>query len=76
MMWHDGWGAGSWILMGFMMLMFWALVIGGVVWLIRGTRGPFGPPADRTRQILDERFARGEIAEDEYRQRRDMLNTR
>lgn len=35
------------------------------------TAGPLGPPAEephgRAREILDERFARGEITEEEYR---------
>jgi putative membrane protein len=30
-------------------------------------------PGPTARQILDERFARGEIDEDEYKQRRDLL---
>ncbi|OAE01102.1 SHOCT domain-containing protein [Arthrobacter sp. OY3WO11] len=38
-------------------------------------RGRLGPDAGRTRaqQILDERFARGEIAEEEYRARLRVL---
>jgi putative membrane protein len=38
-------------------------------------RGLPGPDAGRTRaqQILDERFARGEIAEEEYRERLRVL---
>ena len=76
MMWDGGWGAGGWVLMSVLMLIFWPVVIGGIVWLARGTRGPSGPPADRARKILDERFASGEIAEDDYRHRRDALNGR
>ena len=70
MMFHDGWGAGSWLVMGFMMLLFWALVAGGIVWIVRGSGAPTPQPA---RQLLDERFARGEIDEDEYRRRRGLL---
>jgi putative membrane protein len=88
--WDGGWGAGGWLLMGFGMLLFWALVVIGVVWLVRYTaagqrtrsdrsseRGEvldkrFGPPPN-ARDILDERYARGEINDDEYRARRDTL---
>ena len=75
--WHDGMGAGDWIVVSVMMLLFWAVVVGGIVWLVRGGRA--GHPrvsGDRARQILDERFARGEMTEEEYRQRRDLLNAR
>lgn len=59
---------------------FWLVILGLAVWLIasltRGggaERGPFVRPPPTSRQILDERFARGEIDEQEYRRRRDVL---
>ena len=55
MMWHDGWGAGNWLLMSFMMLLFWILVVGFVVWSVRGHRTATPPDATRARKILDER---------------------
>jgi len=73
-MFHYGWGAGSWLVMGFMMLLFWAFVVGGIVWIVRGSRHAALPASGTARQILDERFARGEIGEDEYRQRRSLLS--
>jgi putative membrane protein len=77
-MFHSGWGAGSWLVMGFMMLLFWTLVIGGIIWVVRGANHPHQSPQqlvpNSARQILDERFARGEIGEDEYRQRRSLLS--
>jgi len=73
MMWHDGWGAGGWLVMGFMMLIFWALVIGAVVWVARGRNQTPTQNSNYARQILDDRFARGEIDADEYRQRREHL---
>lgn len=76
-MWHSGWDGVDWAVMTVSMLAFWALVIFGVVWAIRtvqrgggATRPPGGANA---REILDERFARGEIDADEYRARRDLL---
>jgi len=74
MMW--GWGSGyGWI----WMVVVWAAVIGGVIWVVtqlsvrNGTRGQGG--SRDARSILDERFARGEIDEDEYRRRRDELSS-
>lgn len=80
MMWYDGgWGWGGWFAMTVFMVLFWALIIAGVIALVRyltGTRhhqsGPHpasGEPRGGSRQaedLLAERFARGEIDEDEY----------
>jgi len=49
--------------MSLMMIIFWTLVIGGVIWLVRngGRRQQPPAPSDSTAQhILDERFARGD----------------
>lgn len=69
--WHDMDGA-SWVWMASMMVLFWGLAIAGVVFLVRGTRH------DRDRRpsaydVLDERFARGELSVEEYEQRRAVL---
>jgi putative membrane protein len=57
-----------------MMIGFWALVAWVIVAVVRR---PDGRPSSRdARQILDERFARGELDADEYRQRSDALRTR
>ena len=75
MMW--AWGSGyGWI----WMLLIWAAVIGGVIWVVtqlatrNSTRGEHGGAID-ARSILDERYARGEINEDEYRRIRDELSS-
>ena len=61
-MWST-WGIG----MMLMMLVFWGLVIVGLVvgirWLMRGPR-PLS--ADRALDILRERYARGDIGKDEF----------
>jgi len=77
MYWYGGSGMG-YALMGLSMLVFWGLVVTGVVFLVRvlasdrqvppGMR-PLDPMA-----LLRERFARGEIDETEYRQRLKVLN--
>jgi putative membrane protein len=69
MMWAGGWEI-HWI----WMIVFWAAVIGLIAWAV--TRlAPHGPDggSDTARTILDERYARGEIDDDEYRQRRSEL---
>jgi len=71
--WHPGmwgWGMGWWG--GPVMILFWILVIVGVVLLIRwavrsGGRG--GEDRERTRDpltILKERYAKGEITREEF----------
>lgn len=74
-----GMGWGGWVVMTVVMVLFWALVVFAVVALFRGTgRGPRVDGAGEQRDamtILDERFAHGEIDEDEYRTRRDVLDT-
>ncbi len=79
---HNGsWSGGDWLAMGSMMLLFWAVVIALVVWAVRSVRdGRPGQDTDRehtTRpgDILAERYARGEIEEDEFAQRRELLHT-
>jgi putative membrane protein len=66
----DGWG---WFAMSVGMMLFWALVVAAVVMLVRSSgRSPGGPrrPARPSpEQLLAERFARGEIDEEEYQQR-------
>jgi uncharacterized membrane protein len=74
MMWHDGWGAGNWLLTIFMMSLFWVFVVGFAVWAVRGHHAlPKPADANRARQNLDEGFAAGNIAADENAQRRDHL---
>ncbi|GIU90970.1 MAG: hypothetical protein KatS3mg010_2069 [Acidimicrobiia bacterium] len=70
---HDGgWG---WFPMLLGMLAFWGVVAVFVVWAVRTITGPDDRVRGRSRalEILDERYARGEIDDDEYRRRRDQL---
>ena len=75
MWWHDGIGWSGWILMTLTMVAFWSLVVFGLIALFRGYADPrTNPGVDRDRmQILDERFARGEIDLEEYHARQDAL---
>lgn len=74
-----GWGGfGFSPLWPILMLLFWALIIGGIVmlliWMFRQTQptGP-GPTGNRPLDILRERYARGEITREQYQDmRRDL----
>ena len=67
-----GWGAGPWFLL-FPVL--WIAVIVGVAFLLR--RGRWGHQHGSSGEaVLGERYARGEITEDEYRQRIAVLRQR
>ncbi|MDH6514397.1 putative membrane protein [Streptomyces sp. SAI-208] len=76
---HDmnGW---DWFVMSVGTVLFWALLITVAVLLYRAlTRAPQQPyppiaPAS-PEQLLAERFARGEIDEDEYWRRRSVLRS-
>jgi putative membrane protein len=54
----------------------WVGLIVAVVWLVTRRRWAAARPqsgADRARDILAERYARGEITSDEYRERLEQL---
>ena len=73
MMWGwDGMAAGGWIVM----TVLWVAVIGLVVWAVAALfpRGRTGQePRERPEDILDRRFARGELDAEEYREMREEL---
>lgn len=76
MWWHNGMGWGGWIVMTLTMLAFWSLVVFGVIAIFRGdreTRTSQGRSERDPMQILDERFARGDIDLDEYHARQEAL---
>lgn len=71
------WGVGG-VFMMLLMLVFWGLVIAGVVlgirWLVRGGAEPKAESkSDSALQILRERYARGEIGREEFEaKKRDL----
>lgn len=67
----DGWGGGWMWLWGSLMMLAWVAVIGGAVWLVARSLGARRP--DRAREILDERYASGELDTEEYRDRLQHL---
>jgi putative membrane protein len=74
---YDGhmWGGHGWMwLWGtLMMLVVIAAALAGVWLVVRGSRHPEPRPGERARDILAERYARGELTADEYRERLDTL---
>jgi putative membrane protein len=71
-----GWyGSGGWVWMTIVIVVFLAVVIGGVVWVVRQFRLP-STTSDQGAsaiKILEERFARGEIDKGELDQRKAAL---
>jgi putative membrane protein len=83
MYWHDhamnGWGYG---VMALNMVLFWGVLVGGGVllyrWLHRREPAGEGQPRLATftaRRTLAERYARGEIDDEEYRRRLAILDS-
>jgi putative membrane protein len=73
-----GWGQIGWFWpMG--MILFWVLMIIGIILLIRGFRTAkgsvreAGPAAESALEILKKRYARGEINKEEYLEKKKDL---
>ncbi|MGH9249617.1 MAG: SHOCT domain-containing protein [Acidimicrobiales bacterium] len=79
MMWYgDGMGGWGFVLMAVSTVVFWGVLIAGGIALFRYLNRTAGQPGGgETRptpeRLLAERFAGGEIDEDEYRRRLDTL---
>ena len=75
-----GWGGGTW--WGPLGMIIWllilALIIAGVVWLVRAMARPNESQSHQERRlsgldILEQRYARGEINRDEYLQKKQDM---
>lgn len=67
----DGWGGGWMWLWGTLMMLSWVAIIAAAVWFVGRSRD--GARTSRAREILDERYARGELTTEEYRERIEQL---
>ena len=69
-----GWGMGFG---GLFMILFWSIVILGVLvaakWIFGSNASSRGTKSTNALDILQERYARGEIDEQEYQQKRREL---
>jgi putative membrane protein len=73
---HPMWGVwGAWgMAMMVMMLLFWGVVIVGIVLFIRWLMGQAREPQrDTAMDILRQRYARGEITKEEFEARKRDL---
>ena len=70
MMWSGGW-AFHWI----WMVVFWAALVGAIVWAATRVAPGGAGPQRSARDVLDERYAQGEIDDEEYRRRRSQLGS-
>ena len=82
MMYNDWPTWGGWLAMGLMTLAFVGFVSAMVVVVLRSLNQPHdntGPSTvagpDNPQRVLADRFARGEIDADEYKQRREVLRS-
>jgi putative membrane protein len=68
----NGMGYGVWMFMG----LFWLVLIGAIVWLVvrlLPARAPGAPQRETPEEILDKRFARGELDLETYQAQRTAL---
>jgi putative membrane protein len=75
--WGHGWNGMGWG-GALLMLLFWVLLVAGVIVLLRRLRArDLGPdnevPQKTALDILEERYARGEIDREEFEQKRRDL---
>jgi putative membrane protein len=79
---NNGMSGGGYALMAASMVLFWGLVIAGIVLLVRYLSTNSSPASSPPPQpvapeaVLADRFARGDIDDEEYRRRLDTLRDR
>lgn len=76
-MWYMGDGWGWWMVMGWIwMAVFWGLIIYGIYALTTRNRPDSTPqaPAEPTAlQVLERRYARGELTDEQFEAMRERL---
>jgi len=72
MWWGNDWSWSAWLAMSVTMVVFWGVLI----WVVAHFVQTNLPSRRRPEDVLADRYASGEIDEDEYQRRRDVLNPR
>jgi len=79
-MWDDNgtWNTGDWVAMSLMMVIFWGLLVVAVVAFVRWSRrdaatSRTAAPPETAEQLLANRFARGDLDEEDYSRRLSVL---
>lgn len=71
----NGWGGGWMWLWGTLMMLSWVVIIAAaVVWAGGRARSDGQGTSTRARQILEERYAKGDLSTEEYRERIEHLS--
>ena len=79
MNWGNGFGGWGVPFLGpFFMILFWALIIIGIVYLVKMLMGQAGPSSEEKREtpldILKKRYAKGEIDKKEFdKKKKDLM---
>ncbi|MFB6614288.1 SHOCT domain-containing protein [Streptomyces sp. NPDC085524] len=85
MYWNDHMGAWGWFAMSLTTLLVWGLIAAAAVLVVRALRRdgaagrawvPDAPSAGEAESLLAERYARGEIDDEEYERRLAVLRRR
>jgi putative membrane protein len=69
----DGWGGGWMWLWGTLMMFSWVAIIAAAIWFLSRSRDTTGSRPSRAKEILEERYASGELSTEEYRERLEHL---
>lgn len=76
-MMHWGWGDyGMGVGFGWLfMILFWILVVLGIIYLVKVLVGGTGksPPRETAEDILKKRFAKGELSREEFEKAMEVL---
>lgn len=74
--WHMGDGWGWWMMFGWLwMVALWGLIVWAAVYIARRLSGSPETPRSRSNalDILEERYARGELTDEEFDKRRRRI---